>query len=251
MKKIIINVMMATIVVIFTGGVIAEIKDLKQQKKSKHKPYGIYEKYFKRSLDFVLSTSALIVFFPLMLLIAVLVRIKLGKPVIFKQRRPGKDGKVFTLLKFRTMSDSRDENGELLPDIERLGKFGNMLRKTSLDELPELINIAMGNMSIIGPRPLILRYLPYYTEIEMHRHDVRPGLSGLAQTSGRNILSWNERFSYDLEYVNKITFKIDVIIIVKTIQKVFLKEDIVVRGTKSSILDLDVERKLKQTIKEV
>jgi len=149
------------------------------------------------------------------------------------------------------MSDNRDEKGNLLSDQDRLGKLGAALRKTSLDELPELINIVKGDMSMVGPRPLIPRYLPYFTDMERHRHDVRPGLSGAAQTRGRNVLSWDERFAYDVEYVNKITFKTDLIIILKTIIKVFKREDIVVRGTEGAVLDFDVERQMKQELQNV
>ena len=192
---------------------------------------GLYRRYFKRPMDFVLSLIAIIVLSPVFLVVAVLVRIKLGSPVIFKQERPGLNEKIFTLYKFRSMTDERDENGELLPDSVRLTKFGKFLRSTSLDELPELVNILKGDMSIVGPRPLAVLYLPYYNEIEKHRHDVRPGLSGLAQIHGRNTLSWEDRFNYDIQYVNNITFLVDLKIIFQTFLKVFKREGVVVRGT--------------------
>ena len=202
----------------------------------------MYVKYIKRILDFILSLIALIILSPVFLIIAILVRIKLGKPVIFRQQRPGKDEKIFTLYKFRTMTDKKDENGNLLPDSERLTKFGKVLRSTSLDELPELINIIKGNMSIVGPRPLAVKYLPYYTEEERKRHSVRPGLTGLAQINGRNCLDWKKRFEYDVEYVNSISISKDLKIIFKTIIKVFNREDIVVRG-KGKTIDFDEYRK--------
>ncbi len=202
----------------------------------------MYRKYIKRILDFTLSLIALIILSPVMLVICILVRIKLGKPVFFKQDRPGKNEKIFTLHKFRTMTDKKDENGELLPDSERLTKFGDFLRSTSLDEIPELVNILKGDMSIVGPRPLLIRYLPYYTEEERHRHDVRPGLTGLAQVNGRNTVNWEERFQYDVKYVKNITFKEDFNIILKTIKEVLKREDIVLRGT-GSIIDFDEYRR--------
>ncbi len=201
----------------------------------------MYAKYIKRILDFTLSLIALIVLSPVFVIIAILVKIKLGSPVIFKQQRPGKDEKIFTLYKFRTMTDEKDENGNLLPDAKRLTKFGKMLRSTSLDELPELINIIKGDMSIIGPRPLLVSYLPYYTKEEKHRHDVRPGLTGLAQVNGRNTTKWDERFKYDLEYVKTICLKNDLKIILKTIKKVIKKEDILV-GNEKVMENLNIER---------
>lgn len=202
----------------------------------------MYAKYIKRILDFLISLIAIIILSPIYLIVAILVRIKLGSPVIFKQKRPGKDGKIFTLYKFRSMSDKKDENGNLLPDKDRLTKFGKVLRSTSLDELPELVNILKGEMSLIGPRPLAVSYLLYYNEKEKHRHDVRPGLTGLAQINGRNNLNWEDRFAYDIEYVNNITFINDVKIFFKTFIKVFKKEDISVRGTGKTI-DFDEYRK--------
>jgi len=185
-----------------------------------------YEKYIKRLLDVVLSGIALIILSPVLLVTAILVRTKLGSPVLFRQERPGKDERIFKLCKFRTMTDARDENGELLPDEVRLTKFGRFLRSTSIDELPELWNILKGDMSIVGPRPLLVRYLPYYTTEERHRHAVRPGLTGLAQVNGRNNLTWEQKFAYDLKYVRNLTFVNDVKIILKTVLKVFIRADI-------------------------
>ena len=186
----------------------------------------MYAKYIKRMLDFILSLTALIVLSPLMLIIGLLVRIKLGKPIIFKQKRPGKDEKIFTLYKFRTMTDEKDQNGNLLPDAERLTKFGKTLRSTSLDELPELWNILKGEMAIVGPRPLLVEYLPLYNEKQKHRHDVRPGLTGLAQISGRNTIDWEEKFEEDIEYIQNVNFVTDCKIVFKTVSKVLKKEGI-------------------------
>ncbi|MBQ8030921.1 MAG: sugar transferase [Butyrivibrio sp.] len=196
-----------------------------------HKPYGPYEKFIKRPLDMVLSTLALIVLSPVLLITAVLVRIKLGSPVLFTQERPGKNEKIFKLYKFRTMTDKRDENGKLLPDTDRLTPFGRKLRSTSLDELPELINIAKGDMAIIGPRPLLVSYLPYYRGKEKLRHSVRPGLSGLAQVSGRNFIEWDKRLAKDVEYVEKITFLGDLKIIMMTIRQVLVHDNVAVDTT--------------------
>lgn len=192
----------------------------------KHKPYGLYEKFLKRMFDIILALIILILFCWIYVIIAIWVKAKLGSPVIFCQERPGKDEKMFKLYKFRTMTDQRDENGNLLPDEIRLTKFGKMLRSTSLDELPEIFNILLGDMSFIGPRPLLISYLPYYTEKEKHRHDVRPGLSGLAQVNGRNSVEWERRFQYDIQYVNKITFWGDVKIVLKSVQKVLMRSDV-------------------------
>lgn len=186
----------------------------------------IYKRYFKRPMDFILSLIAIIVLSPVLLVVAILVRAKLGNPVIFKQKRPGLNEKVFTLYKFRTMTDERDENGELLPDSARLTKFGRFLRSTSLDELPELFNILKGDMSIVGPRPLLVQYLPLYNEHQKHRHDVRPGLSGWAQINGRNAISWEDKFDLDVEYVNNVSFLLDWKIIFLTLKKVFAREGI-------------------------
>lgn len=179
-----------------------------------------YERFVKRFLDIFLSGMALIILSPTLLVTAILVRVKLGSPVIFCQERPGKDEKIFKLHKFRSMSDARDENGDLLPDEERLTGFGKKLRSLSIDELPELFDIFRGKMSIVGPRPLLVEYLPYYTENERHRHDVRPGLTGLAQINGRNTLTWEQKFAYDLEYVQRISFCEDIKILFRTVGKV-------------------------------
>lgn len=184
----------------------------------------IYKKYIKRILDFVLALMALVAFSPALLIVWCLVRIKLGSPAIFIQERPGLNEKIFRLYKFRTMTDARDENGELLSDEVRLTQFGKILRSTSLDELPELWNIVKGDMSIVGPRPLLVRYLPLYNERQKHRHDVRPGFTGLAQVNGRNAITWEEKFEWDVKYVENITFKQDVKIILNTV-KVVLKRD--------------------------
>lgn len=190
----------------------------------------MYAKYIKRILDFTLSLLALIVLSPLMLIIYILVRIKLGKPAIFKQKRPGKDEKIFTLYKFRTMTDEKDEKGNLLPDEKRLTKFGKFLRSTSLDELPELINIIKGDMAIVGPRPLLIRDMLFMTDEQRKRHKVRQGLTGLAQINGRNNITWEDKINYDLKYIEKITLVNDIKIILKTIIKVFKKEDISTDG---------------------
>lgn len=187
---------------------------------------GIYARCIKRLLDILLSGCALIVLSPVMLMVAILVRFKLGSPVIFCQERPGKDEKIFTMYKFRSMTDGRDENGELLPDDVRLTAFGKMLRSTSLDELPELWNIFKGDMSIVGPRPLLVEYLPRYNAEQRHRHDVRPGLTGLAQVHGRNAISWEERFALDVEYVSHVTFCEDAHIVCSTVGKVLSRDGI-------------------------
>lgn len=192
---------------------------------------GFYEKFVKRFLDIFLSGMALIVLSPLLLVTAILVRVKLGSPVIFCQERPGRDEKIFKLHKFRSMSDARDETGNLLPDEIRLGKFGRNLRATSLDELPELWDIFRGKMSIVGPRPLLVKYLPLYNDEQRRRHDVRPGLTGWAQVHGRNLASWEERFAYDVDYVDNISFALDVKIIFMTIRCVFAREGISAEGS--------------------
>lgn len=187
---------------------------------------GIYRKYIKRPMDFILSLCAIIVLAPVILIIAILVRVKLGSPVLFKQKRPGLNEKIFTLYKFRTMTDERDENGELLPDEIRLTRFGKLLRSTSLDELPELFNIIKGDMSIVGPRPLLIKYLPLYTTHQKRRHEVRPGLSSLAAINGRNSLTWEEKFDYDIAYIDNITFAVDMKIILETIWVAIKREGI-------------------------
>ena len=194
--------------------------------EKKHVPYGPYERWFKRPFDICCALAAILVFWWLYIIVAVLVRVKLGSPVIFCQERPGKDEKIFKLYKFRTMTDERDENGELLPDDIRLTKFGKLLRSTSLDELPEAFNILKGDMSVIGPRPLLVEYLPYYTDEERSRHDVRPGLSGLAQVNGRNLLNWTERFKLDVWYVNNISAIGDFKILLSTVGKVIKRSEI-------------------------
>lgn len=185
-----------------------------------------YERMIKRKLDFLLSLTALIVFSPVLVVVALLVKIKIGSPVLFSQPRPGLNGNVFNMYKFRTMTNEKDKKGNLLPDHIRLTQFGQFLRSTSLDELPGLFNILKGDMSIIGPRPLLVQYLPLYSEEQRKRHNVRPGLSGLAQVSGRNLLTWEEKFELDVKYVNNITFLTDVKIIMLTVKKVSIKEGI-------------------------
>lgn len=187
---------------------------------------GIYKRYIKRLLDWLLSLCAIVVLSPLCLAVTLLVRIKLGSPVIFKQKRPGLNEKIFTLYKFRTMTDKRDKNGVLLPDEVRLTEFGKKLRSTSLDELPELFNIIKGDMSIVGPRPLLIQYLPRYNAHQKRRHEVRPGLSGRAQVNGRNSIGWEAKFKYDIEYVNNVSFVNDMKIILLTIKKVFIRDGI-------------------------
>src|SRR6056297_3855870 len=187
---------------------------------------GIYRRFLKRPMDFILSLMAIIVLSPVLIVVAILVRFKLGSPVLFKQKRPGLNEKIFTMYKFRTMTDEKDENGELLPDSVRLTKFGRMLRSTSLDELPELFNILKGDMSIVGPRPLLIQYLELYNEHQKRRHEVRPGLSGHAQVNGRNAISWEDKFNLDVEYVDNVNFTRDWKIIFLTIKKVFVKEGI-------------------------
>lgn len=191
----------------------------------------MYKKWVKRCLDFLLSLCAIILLSPLLLVLTILVRVKLGSPVIFHQERPGKDEKIFTLCKFRTMTDERDEKGELLPDAVRLTKFGKFLRGTSLDELPELFNILKGDMSIIGPRPLLVSYLPYYSKREKLRHSVRPGLTGLAQVSGRNFIDWDRRMDKDIEYVEHLSFAMDLKVIWLTVKTVLGHTDEVAEDT--------------------
>lgn len=211
------------------------------------RPNNYYKKYVKRPIDFILSLCTIIIFSPLLIMLAILVRIKLGSPVIFKQKRPGLNEKIFTLYKFRTMTDGRDKNGKLLPDEVRLTRFGRLLRATSLDELPELFNILKGDMSIIGPRPLLVQYLPLYNEHQRRRHEVRPGLSGLAQVNGRNAISWEEKFDFDVNYIENISFVGDLKIMLLTIKKVFVREGInssnsitmeEFRGTKSEKVEI-------------
>ena len=194
----------------------------------------LYRDYIKRGLDFVLSGTAIVVLAPVLGVTALLVKNKLGSPVIFKQRRPGKDEKIFMMYKFRTMTDEKDADGKLLPDADRLTDFGKWLRSTSLDELPELFNIFKGDMSVVRPRPLAVAYLPYYNNEEKHRHDVLPGLTGLAQVNGRNNLTWEERFKYDLNYVGNISLLLDIKILFQTCVVTFKKEDITIRKSDGS-----------------
>lgn len=205
---------------------IASIAQLFEKRKEEHKPYGIYEQWVKRPLDVFLSTGALIVFSPVIIVTALLVRKKLGSPVIFTQDRPGRDEKIFKLYKFRTMTDEKDENGRLLPDDKRLTKFGAALRKTSLDEMPELFNIIKGDMAVVGPRPLLVRYLERYNKHQARRHEVRPGFTGLAQVHGRNAISWEEKFNWDVEYVDHVSFCGDAKIILDTVKTVVKREGI-------------------------
>ena len=209
-----------------------------------HTPYGPYERYVKRPLDFCSAALLLILLSPLMAVVAGLVRIQLGAPVIFHQQRPGRNERIFNLCKFRTMTDARDKNGDLLPDAKRLTKLGSTLRRTSLDELPELVNILKGDMSFVGPRPLLVRYLPWYTEREKRRHEVRPGLTGLAQVSGRNFIGWDKRLDLDVRYADRITFLGDLRILIKTIHNVLCQEDVAV-DTDTAEQYLDEERKGK------
>ena len=201
----------------------------------------LYRDYIKRFLDIVLSAGAFVVLSPVMAVTGVLVRVKLGRPVILKQKRPGKDERIFEMYKFRSMTDARDEKGELLPDEVRLTSFGKKLRASSLDELPELFNILKGDMSVVGPRPLLVRYLPYYTSNEKKRHDVRPGLTGLAQINGRNNLNWDQRLMMDIQYIEHLTFYGDMKIVFLTIGRVLKRENIAV-GESLYLQDLDEER---------
>ena len=205
----------------------------------KHHPYGPYEKYFKRPLDLLCGLAAVIVFFWLYGILTILGAIFLRGNPFFTQARPGKDEKIFKLIKFRTMDNRRDEQGNLLPDEVRLNRYGRFLRKTSLDELPEAFNIIKGDMSVIGPRPLLVQYLPLYSEKQHHRHDVRPGLSGYAQVNGRNSITWTRRFELDCEYVDKITFLGDMKIICQTVGKAFLKQEGISSGTCETMEDFN------------
>lgn len=208
---------------------------------------GIYAKYIKRAMDFFLSFCAIAVLSPILIILTVIGAIAMKGNPFFTQLRPGKidkktgSEKIFRLIKFRTMTCEKDKDGTLLPDDKRLTKYGKFLRSTSLDELPELINIFKGDMAIVGPRPLVPKYLPYYDERERHRHDVRPGLTGLAQINGRNCLNWPQRFSFDLEYVENISFSLDVSIILRTVLKVLRRSDIAVRAT-GTVIDFDKYR---------
>ena len=202
----------------------------------------MYAKYIKRPMDFILSLCAIVVLSPVLLVLTVIGAFAMKGNPFFTQQRPGKDEKIFKLIKFRTMTCEKDENGELLPDEIRLTKYGKFLRSTSLDELPELINILKGDMAVVGPRPLVVQYLPYYTERERLRHSVRPGLTGYAQVNGRNALNWDQRFQFDVEYVENLKFKTDFFIFFRTIKNVVQRKDISVRGT-TEIIDFDKYRK--------
>ena len=202
----------------------------------KHKIKGPYEAFFKRFIDIVASIMILVLFWWLYLILAILVRVKLGGQVLFTQDRPGKNGKVFKLYKFRSMSNAKDSEGNLLPDNQRLNKFGRLLRSTSLDELPELFNIIKGDMSIVGSRPLLVKYLDYYNDYENRRHEVRPGLTGLSQVSGRNTITWEDKFKTDVKYVDNVTFLMDVKIVFLTVKKVFVREGIEFKNT-GTIMD--------------
>jgi len=222
---IVLKILQWTVWIAIGVGVVAAIADAGAGKGA-HKPYGPYERFVKRGLDAFLATVALIVLSPVLVVTALIVRIKLGAPVLFTQDRPGRDGKVFKLYKFRTMTDARDEKGELLPDEQRLPAFGRKLRSTSIDELPELINIIKGDMAVVGPRPLLVRYLSRYNAHQARRHEVRPGFTGLAQVHGRNAISWEEKFDWDVKYVDRITFLGDMRIVVYTVKIVFWREGI-------------------------
>ncbi len=204
----------------------------------------MYKKFFKRFFDIILSLIAIIILSPVYLIISVLVLFFMGWPILFKQPRPGKNEKIFNMYKFRTMTNKKDKDGNLLPDDQRLPKFGKFLRKTSLDELPEMFCILTGTMSFIGPRPLLVEYLPYYTKEEHHRHDVRPGLTGLAQANGRNLVNWDDRFKLDLEYVNNVSLKMDLSVIIKTIS-IVLKREGITDGKTETMTFLNEERKGK------
>lgn len=208
--------------------------------KNKHKPYGLYEKYFKRLIDFICGLAAVAIFSWLYIILIILGFIFMKGNPFFTQERPGKDEKIFKLIKFRTMDNRKNKDGELLPDEVRLNRYGRILRKTSLDEIPEAFNIIKGDMSLIGPRPLLVKYLPYYSDEERLRHSVRPGLSGLAQVNGRNAISWEEKFKFDVMYVNKITFLGDIKLIFETVKKAFVKSEGI---TLNALEDFDEYRK--------
>lgn len=205
-----------------------------EKSNSCHRPYGIYERFFKRPLDCFLSMGALIALSPVLIALTVVGAIQMQGNPFFTQERPGKDERIFKLIKFRTMNNKRDKNGDLLPDAQRLTGYGRWLRSTSLDELPELLNIIKGDMSIIGPRPLLVRYLDRYSAEQRRRHEVRPGLTGLAQVSGRNALTWEDKFRYDVEYVDAVTLWGDIRIVFRTVRSV-LKHDGISSGTSATM----------------
>lgn len=221
------------------------IKETETEKSTVTVSNGIYARYIKRPMDFILSLCAIIVLSPILLMLTVIGAVVMKGNPFFFQERPGKNEKIFKLIKFRTMTCEKDKDGKLLPDEQRLTGYGNFLRHTSLDELPELFNILKGDMAIIGPRPLLPEYLPYYTETERHRHDVRPGLSGLAQINGRNAVTWEEKFSWDLKYVGNITFFGDIKIILLTVKKAFIKVEGVELNHEGNLAEIR-EQKLKQ-----
>lgn len=245
---IILKIILWIVAIAFVVGVLAALFDLLGKKSGNHKPYGPYERFVKRGLDAFLATGAIIVLSPILLVIAILVRTKLGSPILFTQDRPGRNGKVFKLYKFRSMTDARGEDGELLPDDQRLPAFGQKLRSTSLDELPELINIVKGDMAVVGPRPLLVKYLPRYNKHQARRHEVRPGFTGLAQVHGRNSITWEEKFDWDVKYVDHITFRGDVKIIADTVRTVLKREGITGGGevTMAEFMGSKEEEKIKQ-----
>lgn len=219
--------------------------------EKKHKPFGPYERFFKRPFDILCALLAILAFSWLYIILAVLVRIKLGSPVIFMQERPGRDEKIFRLYKFRTMTDERGADGELLPDEKRLTRFGKTLRSLSLDELPEVFNILNGTLSVVGPRPLLVRYLDRYNEEQHRRHEVRPGLSGYAQVHGRNSITWEEKFRMDVEYVDHITFLGDMKIILDTVLKAFVKREGITSETSATMEEfMGSEQHLNETVSD-
>lgn len=225
MKKTLITLAVLFVVCFGLGFIVSKLEKKKGWVEG-HKPYGIYERHVKRPLDFAVAVFTLLLFWPIFLAIAIAVRINMGSPIVFSQKRPGLGGKIFTIKKFRTMTDARDSEGNLLPDEKRLTRFGKLLRSSSGDEGLELVSIARGDLSFVGPRPLLVEYLPRYSEEQMHRHDVRPGLTGYAQVSGRNSISWEEKFKGDLWYVDHISFLTDLKIFLKTFSVVFKRTGI-------------------------
>ena len=231
---IVLKLIVSIIIIAAVIGLVAAIVDLMGKRNGSHKPYGPYEKFIKRGLDAFLATGALIVLSPVLLVIAVLIRIKLGNPVLFVQERPGRDGRIFKLYKFRTMFPPKNGVIDIGRDAARLTPFGKKLRSTSLDELPELINIIKGDMSIVGPRPLLVQYIDRYSPYQARRHEVRVGFTGLAQVHGRNAISWEEKFDWDVKYVDHITLVVDIRIIVDTIKTVLKREGI--NGSESATM---------------